>query len=37
MNQRQNSARLFLWGTGQHQEPIYVVDPQGRIVRTLHR
>ena len=24
-------------GTGQHQEPIYVVDPQGRIVRTLQR
>ena len=24
-------------GAGQHQEPIYVVDPQGRIVRTLHR
>ena len=22
-------------GTGQHQEPIYVVDPQGRIVRTI--
>ena len=21
--------------TGQHQEPIYVVDPQGRVVRTI--
>ena len=25
----------FSCGTGQHQEPIYVVDPQGRIVRTI--
>ena len=24
-------------GVGQQREPIYVVDPQGRIVRTLHR
>ena len=24
-------------GVGQHQEPIYVVDPQGRVIRTLHR
>ncbi len=24
-------------GTGQQREPIYVVDPQGNIVRTLHR
>ena len=24
-------------GTGQQREPIYVVDPQGRIVRTLQR
>ena len=24
-------------GTGQHEEPMYVVDPQGRIIRTLHR
>ncbi len=24
-------------GVGQQQEPIYVVDPQGHIVRTLHR
>ena len=24
-------------GTGQQREPIYVIDPQGRIVRTLHR
>lgn len=24
-------------GTGQQREPIYVVDPQGRVVRTLHR
>ena len=25
----------FSCGTGQQQEPIYVVDPQGRIVRTI--
>ncbi|MCY4603743.1 MAG: leucine-rich repeat domain-containing protein, partial [Gemmatimonadetes bacterium] len=24
-------------GAGQQREPIYVIDPQGRIVRTLHR
>ena len=24
-------------GVGQQREPIYVVDPQGRVVRTLHR
>ena len=24
-------------GTGQRREPIYVIDPQGNIVRTLHR
>ena len=24
-------------GVGQQREPIYVIDPQGRIVRTLHR
>ena len=28
-------APQWTCGTGQHQEPIYVVDPQGRIVRTL--
>ena len=27
----------FSCGTGQYQEPIYVVDEQGNIIRTLHR
>ena len=27
----------LLWGIGQEQEPIYVVDQQGHIVRTLQR
>ncbi len=30
-------APQWTCGTGQQREPIHVVDPQGRIVRTLHR
>ena len=30
-------SREFSRGVGEQREPIYVVDEQGNIIRTLHR